>query len=105
MAEPIYKISQWDELGNWDEHPVGALFENIYLSGAYSDENSEAYPTDFTLLDLYNHYIQMLQESQYIYCGTEEPVSTNVKMWYDYVVEETEEETPTEEPTEEEPIE
>lgn len=107
MAKPIYKISQWDEEGNWDEHPVGAFFENIYLSTEYSEDNAELYPTDFTLLDLYNHYQSMLAEAQYVYCGTEEPQNTNVKLWYDYIVEEdpvieeeedpiVEEETPTE---------
>lgn len=89
---PIYKISQWDEEGLWDEHPIGTLFENVYLSGTL---DGELYPTDFTLLDLYNHYVTMLNETQYIYCGENAPTSPNVQIWYEYEY--------TDETTEEEP--
>lgn len=71
MANPIYKIKQ--RLSNnkdWgQEHDIGVLFSNV------RDDNDPRLSLK-TIMDSF------LNNAQFIYQGSKEPSSKNVKVWY-----------------------
>lgn len=70
MANPIYKIKQRLADGSWgEEHNIGALF-------------SEVRDDDDPRLSLKTIMDSFLTKAQFIYQGSSEPESTNVKVWY-----------------------
>ena len=70
MANPISQIKQTDENNVQHTYDIGAKFSNVRL-----DEN-----TAYSLKDFYDAFVA---DAQFTYTGSTQPVSNNVKVWYD----------------------
>ena len=71
MKNPIYKIKQLLTNNSWSkDYEIGVLFSNV------RDD-------DDTRLSLKIIMDSFLNNAQFIFQGSKEPVSENVKVWYD----------------------
>ena len=71
MANPIYKIKQLLANNSWSEdYEIGVLFSNV------RDDDDPRLSLK-TIMDSF------LNNAQFIFQGSKEPESKNVKVWYD----------------------
>ena len=75
MANPIFQIKQILANGSWKEAPVGSTFDNVYRKTSNGGK--------YTLTNFYDYVMNAFSNIHYVYAGTEEPESDNVKVWYE----------------------